>query len=64
MTVLAGAGSAPTFKRQLGSLTLPAAGSFVRQYDLNDYVYDADMPDDELTFSAVSSDASVVTARP
>ena len=41
---------------------LPAAGSFVRQYDLNDYVYDADMPDDELTFSAVSSDASVVTA--
>lgn len=64
VTVLAGAGSAPTFKRQLGSLTLPAAGSFVRQYDLNDYVYDADMPDDELTFSAVSSDASVVTARP
>ena len=62
VTVLAGAGSAPTFKRQLGSLTLPAAGSFVRQYDLNDYVYDADMPDDELTFSAVSSDASVVTA--
>lgn len=63
VTVLAGEGSAPVFNRQLGSLTLPAAGSFAKRYDLSGYVTDADLPDDELTFTAVSSDEGVVAAE-
>lgn len=62
VTVLAGSAGAPVFSRELGSLTLPSGGSFMKEYDLNLYVTDAEMPDDELTFAAVSSDEGIVSA--
>ncbi len=53
----------PEIVKPLARVSLPVNNSFTATVALNEFFTDPDLPDDELTFSAVSNDASIVTAR-
>ena len=53
----------PEITKPLGRVVLPSGNSFTATVDLNENFSDPDLPNDELTFTAESNDASVATAQ-
>lgn len=53
----------PGDNQALGRVVLPSGNSFTATVDLNENFSDPDLPNDELTFTAESNDASVATAQ-
>lgn len=53
----------PEIIKPLGRVELPIAGSFTTTVDLNENFTDPDLPNDELTFSVTSADASIAVGE-
>lgn len=60
VTVLAASDNSPVVVQEFEPLTLPDNGEFSKEYDLEQYFSDPNMPDDVLMYDITISDAEVV----